>query len=105
MVPALGSDASAAGRGLGRGSACDPRACLDHYDTRDIRASDQRGRPQGAGRSGLVHRTAGVVVTDGLAIGSTIRLGLLGRLMAAVRPEFRADELVFDPADPVFGGG
>jgi len=24
--------------------------------------------------------------------------------MAAVRPEFRADELVFDPADPVFGG-
>jgi hypothetical protein len=45
------------------------------------------------------------VVTDGLAIGSTIRLGLLGRLMAAVRPEFRADELVFDPADPVFGGG
>jgi hypothetical protein len=24
--------------------------------------------------------------------------------MVAVRPEFRADELVFDPADPVFGG-
>lgn len=30
--------------------------------------------------------------------------GLLGRLVAAVRPEFRADVLVFDPADPVFGG-
>ena len=30
--------------------------------------------------------------------------GLLGRLMAAVRPEFRASELVFDPRDPVFGG-
>ena len=30
--------------------------------------------------------------------------GLLEKLMAAVRPEFRADELVFDPADPVFGG-
>ena len=30
--------------------------------------------------------------------------GLLGKLMAAVRPEFRADELAFDPADPVFGG-
>ncbi len=30
--------------------------------------------------------------------------GLLERLMAAVRPEFRAGELVFDPADPVFGG-
>jgi integrase len=30
--------------------------------------------------------------------------GLLGKLMAAVRPEFRADELVFDQEDPVFGG-
>jgi integrase len=31
--------------------------------------------------------------------------GGLGRLMAAVRPEFRADVLVFPAADPVFGGG
>jgi integrase len=31
--------------------------------------------------------------------------GLLEKLMAAVRPEFRAGVLVFDPADPVFGGG
>ncbi len=30
--------------------------------------------------------------------------GLLEKLAAAVRPEFRADVLVFDPADPVFGG-
>ncbi len=30
--------------------------------------------------------------------------GLRGKLMAAVRPEFRADELAFDPRDPVFGG-
>ncbi|MGD0609144.1 MAG: tyrosine-type recombinase/integrase [Streptosporangiaceae bacterium] len=30
--------------------------------------------------------------------------GLLERLMAAVRTEFRSGELVFDPADPVFGG-
>jgi integrase len=30
--------------------------------------------------------------------------GLLGKLMAAVRPEFGAGTLVFDPADPVFGG-
>jgi integrase len=28
---------------------------------------------------------------------------LLEKLVAAVRPEFRADVLVFDPADPVFG--
>jgi integrase len=32
------------------------------------------------------------------------RPGLLAALMAAVRPEFRASVLVFDPADPVFGG-
>ncbi len=30
--------------------------------------------------------------------------GLLEKLMAAVRPQFRADDLVFDPRDPVFGG-
>jgi hypothetical protein len=32
------------------------------------------------------------------------RAGLLEKLLAAVRPEFREDMLVFDPADPVFGG-
>jgi hypothetical protein len=31
-------------------------------------------------------------------------VGLLAKLMAAVRPEFRAADLVFDPRDPVFGG-
>ena len=30
--------------------------------------------------------------------------GLPEKLMAAIRPEFRADVLVFDPRDPVFGG-
>jgi integrase len=30
--------------------------------------------------------------------------GLLGQLMAVVRPEFRADVLSFDAEDPVFGG-
>jgi integrase len=30
--------------------------------------------------------------------------GLLEKLLAAVRPEFRADVLIFDPRDPVFGG-
>ncbi|MGH3417490.1 MAG: hypothetical protein ACRDSS_13555, partial [Actinocrinis sp.] len=29
---------------------------------------------------------------------------LLEKLMAAVRPEFRAGILTFDPRDPVFGG-
>ncbi len=32
------------------------------------------------------------------------RPGLLASLMEAVRPEFRAGELVFDPQNPVFGG-
>jgi len=30
--------------------------------------------------------------------------GLLEKLVTAVRPEFRAGEIAFDPADPVFGG-
>jgi hypothetical protein len=30
--------------------------------------------------------------------------GLLEKLVAAVRPEFRVDDLVFDPRDPVLGG-
>ena len=42
-----------------------------------------------------------VVPAPGGAAGS----GLLAKLVAAVRPEFRVDELVVDPADPVFGGG
>jgi integrase len=33
------------------------------------------------------------------------RAGLSTRLLAAVRPEFRADVLVFAATDPVFGGG
>jgi integrase len=45
-------------------------------------------------------------VTAQLACGSQPgRLGGLERLMAAVRPEFRADVLVFPATDPVFGGG
>jgi integrase len=31
-------------------------------------------------------------------------VGLLAKLMAAVRPQFRAEDLIFDPRDPVFGG-
>ena len=33
-----------------------------------------------------------------------VHAGLLEKLMAAVRPEFRAGVLTFDPRDPVFGG-
>lgn len=31
--------------------------------------------------------------------------GLLAKLVETVRPEFRADPLIFDPEDPVFGTG
>jgi integrase len=45
------------------------------------------------------------VVTAVPAPGRPSRLpGLLEKLAAAVRPEFRGDELVFDLRDPVFGG-
>ena len=37
--------------------------------------------------------------------GRTARpAGLLEKLIATIRPEFRSDDLVFDPRDPVFGG-
>jgi len=44
-------------------------------------------------------------VTDTASVPSPIRPGLLAKLMAAVRPEFRVEEFAFDPVDPVFGGG
>ena len=47
----------------------------------------------------------GPVTGTASSIPAPARPGLLSRLMAVVRPECRADELVFDPADPVFGGG
>jgi hypothetical protein len=43
-------------------------------------------------------------VAAGRPAGSRGRV-LLERLLGAVRPEFRADVLVFDAEDPVFGGG
>jgi hypothetical protein len=45
------------------------------------------------------------VSTHGEPASSAARYpGLLEKLMTAVRAEFRADVLVFDPAGPVFGG-
>jgi len=44
------------------------------------------------------------VVTAVPAPGASSLPGLLEKLAAAVRPEFRGDELVFDLRDPVFGG-
>ncbi|MGH3515956.1 MAG: hypothetical protein ACRDQ7_00750 [Haloechinothrix sp.] len=41
---------------------------------------------------------------SGAALGSVTHPGLLEKLMAAVRPEFRAEVLAFGPDDPVLGG-
>jgi integrase len=46
-----------------------------------------------------------VIGTDAAGAGQyRVPAGLLEKLMAAVRPEFRAGELAFDRRDPVFGG-
>ena len=42
------------------------------------------------------------MITEGQPAGRPA--GLLERLLAAVRPEFRADEFLFEPDDPVCGG-
>jgi hypothetical protein len=52
----------------------------------------------------LVHRPAGVAVTAPAPLPGGGSSGLLGRLMAEVRGEFRSDVLEFAPEDPVFGG-
>jgi integrase len=44
------------------------------------------------------------VTGTAVIISAGAQAGLLEKLVAAVQPEFRADVLVFDPADPVFGG-
>jgi hypothetical protein len=44
-------------------------------------------------------------VSSPIATPAGGRVGLLAKLMAIVRPEFRADVLDFDADDPVFGGG
>jgi integrase len=51
-----------------------------------------------------VSRPADPAITPGATGQSQVPPGLLEKLMAAVRPEFRAGDLVFDPRDPVFGG-
>ncbi|MCA1702680.1 MAG: hypothetical protein LC808_05190, partial [Actinobacteria bacterium] len=68
---------------------------------------ERRGRPSGAGAGGLVHRQHGGVVSapsPARPPGLRRRM-LLEGLLGAVRPEFRADMLIFPAEDPVFGGG
>jgi integrase len=57
----------------------------------------------------MVCRSAGELVTTSSEGQSPSNVpdggSLLARLMSVVRPEFRAEVLVFDPEDRVFGGG
>jgi integrase len=46
----------------------------------------------------------GQAASAGGGVGKAVSPGLLAKLMAAVRPEFRRDVLRFDASDPVFGG-
>ena len=48
--------------------------------------------------------TQGAAALPGSGCRPGRRAGLLEKLIAAVRPQFRTDVLVFDPRDPVFGG-
>ena len=46
----------------------------------------------------------GAAALSGSAVRPGRPPGLLEKLIAAIRPEFRTDVLVFDPRAPVFGG-
>ena len=108
LVPALGGDPVAARRRPDRGRLHAAGSLLGGVTSSRLRPPDGRGRPGGAGEGRLAHREGSVVVTGGwIPAGQgaqSRRPGLLASLAGAVRPEFRADELAFDPGDPVFGG-
>ena len=80
---------------LGHASISTTLATYGHLTSEDARRVLRRraGSPDGRCRG------------DGRRSCPGPAAGLLGKLMTAVRPEFRAGELAFDPADPVFGGG
>jgi hypothetical protein len=73
----------------------------------DDHCGNARGRSGGRQRKGVDAagagaRVAGIARNGAGAAGRPA--GLLAKLMAVVRPQFRAEVLVFDPRDPVFGG-
>jgi integrase len=54
----------------------------------------------------MVHRQCRAPVSAPTPVGSSLgSSGLLERLVAVVRPEFRSDILTFSATDPMFGGG
>src|SRR6185437_1548441 len=101
IPPHLRDLAAAQGGGDGVGTGT-PRPRLDHHHDRHIRAPHSRGRPQDPGGRRLVHRTGGATVSTTVAKPASSRAGLLEKLMAAVRPEFRVEVYVPAAGDPVF---
>jgi hypothetical protein len=100
-------------RGQGVGVVSGRRSAL--VTSADQRAGDgdatatPRPRMPGESRAGAraTRPTGGAgtsadVDTDVVPLGRPV--GLLEKLIAVVRPQFRAEVLVFDPRDPVFGG-
>ena len=86
-----------------RGRQHAARAFLDRDHDGHLRASVRRGRPPGSGGGRLPDRAGGAVVTAAvLRAPSAAAPGLLGKLMAAVRPEFRVDILVPERGALVF---
>ena len=79
------------------------RPRLDHHDDRHVWSPHRRGRPSDAGGRGLVHRAGGALVTATELRRPAERGGLLEKLMAVVRPEFRVEVYLPDPDDPVLG--
>src|SRR5947209_8609782 len=81
-----------------------PRARLDHHHDRHLRPPHRRRRPQDLAGRGLVHRTGGAAVSAPAGRPAAVGAGLLAKLLAAVRPEFRVEVYVPAPDDPVLGG-
>ena len=104
--PARAVRAMAAGPGTGRGHrdpVRDRDACLPARPRSPRRRHGQRRRDRLRRRGGQPVSVPGGP-DDAEAGQYRAPAGLLEKLMAAVRPEFRAGVLTFDPRDPVFGG-
>ena len=86
--------------GVGEGTI---GARLDRHNDRHLRSPHRRGRENNPGSSGLVHRPGGALVTAPGPRRAPISSGLLEKLIAVVRPEFRVEVYLVDPDDPVLG--
>ena len=96
------SDENAARRHQPRGRRQAARSLQRDRHRHHLWASHRRRCSRGDGEGGLVRQPAGGLVTAPAADGPQ---SLLARLMAVVRAEFRSQTLIFEPDDPVFGGG